>query len=193
MSTGGSRWRSRRTGWGAVLLVALGSLVACSGAQASPKRPVGSAAVSAVAQAAGGACQLFDFDGVAQTLGVRFDMAAAAQQGETFSCVLGQNAASYPDLTLAVTPTTVDPPGYRTAVQPPGAVAVPDLGRIGYRRPVPALSGDSGPGVEVGWLAGNGRLIMLQFRFAPKATDADVAALTPKLIALARFIDESSL
>jgi hypothetical protein len=193
VATGGSRWRSRRPGWGALLLVALGGLVACSGAQASPKRPAGSAAVSAVAQAAGGACQLFDFEGVAQTLGVRFDTAAAAQQGETFSCVLGQDAASYPDLTLAVTPTTVDPLVYRAAVQPRGAVAVPDLGRIGYSRPVRALGADSGPGVEVGWLAGNGRLITLQFRFAPKATDADVAALTPNLIALARLIEESSL
>ena len=73
-----------------------------------------------------------------------------------------------------------------------GATAVADLGRAAYRVGLPA-SGNAGLGVEVGWLTGNGRLIVLQFRFPAGTADTQVEALVPKLVTLARQIDQSSL
>ncbi len=168
---------------GAVLLLALAGCANgrhSAAATAAPTRwPAG---------VAGGACQLLDFDVVAAAVGVSFDVAAAAQQGGTYTCVLQQQQSSFPDLTLAVTPTAADVSTFRGTVTPKGAATVSDLGRAGYSTTVPA-SGGAGPAIEVGWLAGNARLLVLRYRLAPGADPAPLAALTPKVVELARKVD----
>jgi hypothetical protein len=168
----------------AVLLV--GCTPATPAAQPAPTRS------AAPASAAGGACHLLDYDVVGKILGTPFDVAAASQSGTTFTCVLRTRAASYPDLILAVTPTKLDAAAYRTSVLPKGATAVADLGKVGYS--TLTSPGDlAGPGVEVGWLAGNGRLIVLRYRLATNAAAELAAAARPKVVALAMEIDISSL
>jgi hypothetical protein len=82
---------------------------------------------------------------------------------------------------------------FKATVMRPGATAVPGIGKIAYSALLPALGGEAGPAVEVGWLSGDGRLISLQYRFPAGTADADVAAFTPKLVELAKKIDQSSL
>jgi hypothetical protein len=144
------------------------------------------------ASAAGGACYLMEYEVIEQTVGTAFDVAAAGANGDTFTCVLQTNSGSSPDLTLAVTVVNADPAEVMPAVRPPASAAVTALGRAGYSAVVPAGAG-AGPGVEVGWIAGNGRLLVLRYRQAPDAASGDVAALTPKLVALAKRIDQAGV
>jgi hypothetical protein len=144
------------------------------------------------AVAAGGACRLLDYDVVDRILGVRFEVAAASQSANSFSCVLQVRTASYPDLILTVTPTKVDVKAFRASVMPKGAATVAQLGKVGYSSPAPALDG-AGPGMEVGWLAGNSRLIVLRYHLAPGAAPEATTAVTPRLVQLAIELDTSSL
>ena len=139
---------------------------------------------------AGGACQLLDYDTVNGLLGVKFEVAAAAQQDNTYTCVLQGRATSLPDLTLAVSESTAGPEAFSAAMRPKGAAAVDGLGKVGYsavRRP----AGGVGPAVEVGWLAGNNRILQLRMRL-PVSTTVD-PVLTGKLVELARKVDLSSI
>jgi hypothetical protein len=138
----------------------------------------------------GGACYLLDYAVIEQVIGVSFDVAAASTAENTFTCVLQRATGSYPDLTLAVTPTAADAGVFASTVQPAGAAAVGDLGRIGYSASVPATA-DAGPAVEVGWLSGNDRLLILRYR-GPAGPD-DSAAMVGKLTALAKRIDREDL
>ncbi|UWZ38314.1 hypothetical protein Drose_08735 [Dactylosporangium roseum] len=147
---------------------------------------------TAPAAAAGGACQLLDFAMVNAKLGLDLNVAAAATQENTFTCVLQTQGASYPDLILSVSSTTVGADVFGSIVQPKDATAVPDLGLVGYEMPTPPV-GDAGPGVEVGWLAGNKRIIELSLRFAPGTGDDKAAEAMPKVVELAKLIDLSSL
>ena len=65
------------------------------------------------------------------------------------------------------------------------------------RRRVPAADPGppdaTGPGAEVGWLAGNKRIIQLSVHLAPGTADDKSAELLPKLVDLAKLIDLSSL
>ena len=154
------------------------------------------------AAAAGGACQLLDYEAVAARIGTRFDTAGAASKDETFTCALTQAGRAYPDLTLAVTATSADEVIFTATVTPSGSTAVKGLGKIAYRvglgeaalaaaaKTMPDKgSRTPGPGVEIGWLSANGRLMIVRYIFAPGATAAQVAELTPKLVALAKLID----
>ena len=136
----------------------------------------------------GGACQLLDYDVVEATIGVRFAVAAAATNAATFTCVLQPDGAGLPDLSLAVTATEADNSVFRSTVIPKGATTLEDLGKVGYRAGVPA-SATAGPGVEVGWLSGNQRLMVLRFHAATGAGAGDVDAMAPKLVDLAKKID----
>jgi hypothetical protein len=138
----------------------------------------------------GGACYLLDYGVIEQVLGVSFDVAAASNADDTSTCVLQQVTGSYPDLTLAVTPSIADAGVFASTVQPAGAASVADLGRIGYSVILP-VTADAGPAVEVGWLSGNDRLLILRYRGA--AGPDERAALVPKLTALAKRIDRESL
>jgi hypothetical protein len=142
---------------------------------------------------AGGACYLLDYDVIEQIVGTSFDVAAASEANDTFTCVLQQaKEASYPDLTLAVSATDADATTFKSTVQPKGAAPVTELGKIGYSVSLPPAA-DAGPTVEVGWLSGNSRILILRYRFPATAAPDDVNALTPKLVALARKVDQTSL
>lgn len=139
---------------------------------------------------AGRACQLLDYDVVETQLGTHFDTAGGANRDATFTCALTQAGHDYPDLTLAVTATAADEVIFTATVAPSRSTVVKDLGRIAYRVAI-APSGSSGPGVEVGWLSANERLLIVRYTFPPETTAEHVAEFVPKLIALARQIDES--
>src|SRR5262249_30835676 len=144
------------------------------------------------AAAAGGACQLLDWDMIKTSLGLTFSVAAAGQQGNTFTCVAQGHGTSLPDLMLAVTATTADTSVCTSTVRPKGAAPVAGVGKIAFSVLTPAAA-DAGPGIEVGWLAGNSRIIDLRLRLARKATPADVQATLPKMVDLAKKVDLSSL
>jgi hypothetical protein len=175
-------------------------LAACSDRAASASRaaPVRKAPVSVPpAAAAGGACQLLDFATIRSALGVDFTVAAAASHGTTFTCVTQRHGASLPDLVLAVTPTTSDAGIYTTTVQPKGATPVAGLGKVGFSvvLPTAGASGSASPGptVQVGWLAGNARIIDLKLHLPATTTPAQAAVAVPKLVSLAKTVDLSSL
>jgi hypothetical protein len=177
-----------------VSAVALLGAAACTDQSANanraalPAKPVS----VAPAAAAGGACQLLDWDMIKKSLGLTFAVAAAAQQGNTFTCVTQGHGASLPDLMLAVTPTTADASIYTSTIQPKGATAVSGVGKVAFSRITPAEA-DAGPGIELGWLAGNSRIIDLRLRLATKATAQDAQATLPKMVELAKKVDLSSL
>jgi hypothetical protein len=172
------------------LLALTGCGAAAAGADARPQvRP---SPTRWPAATAGGACQLLDFDAVEATVGTSFDVAAASQAGATYTCVLERTGAHLPDLSLSVASTQADVGIFKKTVVPKGAAAVPDLGRYGYSAPVPAGAG-AGPGVEVGWLSGNQRLITLRLRTGADTAEADAAGLTPKLVTLAKQIDMTTV
>lgn len=196
-----SRRRRERALWSRVgrpatllaALVAVGAGTAgCGRATANPHGANLPEPTKWPAGIAGGACQLLDYDVVTRIVGTTFDVSAAADQGDTNTCVLQQEGASFPDLTLAVSPTNADVAVFKSTVLPKNATPVSALGRTAYSRTVPA-SGGAGPGVEVGWLSGNGRLILLRYRCAPGTAAADLAALTPKIVDLGKDIDRSSV
>lgn len=167
--------------------------VAARGDAATPPTPAPAATRTvAPASAAGGACYLLTFADIQVTLGVRFDVAAASKQQKTSACVAQRAGASRPDLVLTATPTSADGAIFGAEVRPKGAAAVKNLGAAAYQRPL-APAGGGGPAAEVGWLTGNGRLLTLRFTYPPDADGAEAAAIMPKLIALAKKIDRSSI
>jgi uncharacterized protein YfiM (DUF2279 family) len=173
---------------------ALLTTAACTDQAASANRaaPAPSPVNVAPAAAAGGACQLLDWDMIKTSLGLTFSVAAAGQQGATYTCVAQGNGASRPDLMLAVTATKADASVYTATVQPKGAAAVAGIGKVGFGLTLPA-DADAGPGVEVGWLAGNGRIIDLRLHLEKKSTPQQAQSALPELVDLAKKVDLSSL
>lgn len=170
-------------------LLAVGGLTGCGAAGDGGAPPVPSSEPHRVpAAVAGGACQFLDYDVIEKALGARFDVAAAGTTSASFTCVLQGRSGSLPDLSLAVTATKADPTAFKSAVMPKKATSVSGLGKIGYSATVAAGSG-SGPGIEVGWLSGNQRLMVLRYRAAPDTPADEVDALSPKLVDLAKKID----
>jgi hypothetical protein len=144
------------------------------------------------AEYSGGACQLLNYDQISAAIGVQFDVAAASSTGDTFTCVLQRVDADLPDLSLAVSPTLADPTVFKSSVAPKGATVRTDLGKVGYTAAVPGAAG-GGPGIEVGWLSGNQRLMVLRFRTPAGTAPGDAAAMTPKLVTLAQKVDQASV
>jgi hypothetical protein len=175
-------------------VVAAGVLLAGSGcggpagAFTARSDPPSAATSRQPAELAGGACQLLDYDTVQAAIGTSFAIAASGTSGATFTCVLEPAQGTLPDLSLAVTATEADPSVFRSSVVPKGATVIEDLGKVGYRLPVPAAGG-VGPGLEVGWLSANQRLIVLRYRTANGTAGTDLDALVPKLVDLAKKID----
>jgi hypothetical protein len=77
-------------------------------------------------------------------------------------------------------------------VPPKGAAPVDELGKVGYTVTLAPDAG-AGPAVEVGWLSGNSRILVLRYRCPAATGPDDVGALSPKLVALAKKIDQGSL
>ncbi len=159
---------------------------------AAPSVP-SSAAPPSPAALAGGACLLMDFPTVRQDLGVAFTVAASADTSGSYTCLLRTATASLPDLVLAITSTDLSATEFVSDVQPKGATTVTKLGKVGYVEQLSATSG-RGPAIEVGWLSGNDRLIMLRYT-SPSGTDpGDLASsLTTPMITLARHVDATTV
>ena len=144
------------------------------------------------ASAAGGACALLDFDAVAQFVGVTFDVAAAAQREKTATCVVQRGGADYPDLTLAVTPTTVPAASFKATAAPAGAGDVGELGQAAYRfvRAAPGTDpAGPGPSIEIGWLSRKNELMVVRYRLPGDKPQTDADALAPQVVELARYLD----
>jgi len=190
---------ARRQGTAAAVAALLLALTGCGRAGATAEAHAQSAPPSSApsqtrwpAGIAGGACLLIEYDEVQQDIGVSFDVSAAGESQNTFTCVLQKQGIDLPDLTLAVTPTAVDSTVFRASVQPKGAAVVANLGRVAYSVTLPPAAA-SGPVVEVGWLAGNGRLMILRYRSPVTAAAAEATAMVPKLVTLAKQVDLSSV
>jgi hypothetical protein len=131
---------------------------------------------------------LIDFPTVASMVGIDFGVAAAAQKGSTFTCVLEQVGKSLPSLTLSITATQADISTFRNTVVPSKASIVDQLGKIGYSLTLASGSG-SGPGEEVGWLSADQRLVVLQLRLPPGSA---LGNLGDRLLTYARKLDMTS-
>jgi hypothetical protein len=173
-------------GFGAVLALAAGCTQAAATGPGRPSPPV--ARPTLPAAAAGGACQLLDYDNIARLLRVRFDVAAAGKQGQTSTCVVRRSGETLPDLVLTVSPTTADPAVFRAEMAPKGAPAVKSLGTAGYQSTARAAPGQ-GPAAEVGWLSGDKRLLVLRYTLPAGAPAARAKEAGGRLAALARTID----
>jgi hypothetical protein len=142
---------------------------------------------------AGGACQLLDYAVVEGTIGIAFDVAAGGRQDATYTCVLQRTGVTVPDLSLAVSPTTATPTIFKSTVAPKGSAAVTGLGKAAYRAGLPAAPKQNrGAGVEVGWLSGNNRIIVLRYTLPVDATSEAIAQVNTKLVELAAAVDKVS-
>jgi hypothetical protein len=141
---------------------------------------------------AGGACLLLDFNTVAKQLGTAFTVSAAADTSGTFSCVLQESSGSYPRLSLSITATNLSPADFTADVKPKGSASVAELGKTAYEAQMTATK-SAGPVIEVGWLSGNGRLIIFRYAF-PTGTSPEVSkALAPKMVNLSKIVDQTTV
>jgi hypothetical protein len=142
------------------------------------------------ASLAGGACLLLDYATINKTLGTNFDVAASADKSDSYTCVVQSSSASFPDLTLSITATDLSVSDFQSDVAPSKSKKVSSLGKVGYEIEH-AASGENGPTIEVGWLSGNERLIVMTYAYAPDA-QAD-PALVGKMDELARAVDGATV
>ncbi|ROT32870.1 hypothetical protein EF879_06745 [Micromonospora sp. HM5-17] len=184
------RWEMR----GRLCLIGAGLLLlsACGDDSPPPQAIPAPEVVRLPAASAGGACQLLDYPVIEEAIGVRFEVSAASRYGKTDTCVVRGEAADGPELALAVSPTTADSGIFADEVVPRGGTSVKGLGKAAYRATTKAAKG-SGPGVEVGWLTGNGRLVNLRYTFPEGDEPVDLDEFAGKLVTLAKKIDISSL
>jgi hypothetical protein len=169
-------------------------LLAGCGTEASADTPPPPAPVvpDIPAAAAGGVCQLLDYVLIERIVGIKFDIAAARKVDKTYSCAVQAMGAPRPDLVLSVTVTQAEADVFREELIPEGGAAVKGLGKAAYRQ-IRGAGGSAGPGVEVGWLTADARLIILRYTFAPGEPKSAADALAPKLIALAKEINQTSV
>ncbi|RLP94181.1 hypothetical protein [Micromonospora sp. CV4] len=154
-----------------------------------PPAPI---AVDVAAASSGGACRLLDFTVIEQLVKVRFDVAAASERGDTYTCVVRTERATLPELTLSVTDAKIDKTTFGADVVPDKAAKVTAVGQQAYRRTLAAASGH-GPVAEVGWLTTEGRLATLSWTAARGAERSAVEKVTGDLVALAKKVDTRAL
>ncbi|BCJ72952.1 hypothetical protein CS0771_24960 [Catellatospora sp. IY07-71] len=136
-----------------------------------------------------GACLLLDFPRIEQHLGAKLSISGAAVHQKTNTCVARPTDADLPELSISVTPSKADVAVFKDAMLPDGAKAVTGLGRVAYQQTRPAAKG-RGPYVEVGWLAGNARLLVLKVTLP---VGGDAGALAPEAVELAKEIDRAGV
>lgn len=183
------RTRARRFGASLLLLLLAGCGTEASADTPPPPAPV---VPDIPAAAAGGVCQLLDYVLIERIVGIKFDIAAARKVDKTYSCAVQAMGAPRPDLVLSVTVTQAEADVFREELIPEGGAAVKGLGKAAYRQ-IRGAGGSAGPGVEVGWLTADARLIILRYTFAPGEPKSAADALAPKLIALAKEINQTSV
>jgi hypothetical protein len=141
------------------------------------------------AASAGGACILWDYAFIEQTIGVKFTVAASDQIDDTSTCVVQTETGDWPDLTLSVVESTkADAELFTDELMPKKAKKIKGLGKAGYRL-VTKASGGHGPTVEIGWLSEAEQLQTLRFTFPKDAQSDAVDELSPKLLDLAKAMD----
>jgi hypothetical protein len=168
---------------------ALLALTGCDsqGKQADPLPPA--ELVQQPAASAGGACILWDYDFIKETIGVAFDVAASNQVDNTSTCVVQTVAGNWPDLAISVVESTKASPKQFTAdMMPAKATKLKGLGRAGYRLNTAATKGH-GPVVEIGWLSEAKQLQTLRFTFAEKPEPDAVTTMNADLLTLAKAMD----
>jgi hypothetical protein len=141
---------------------------------------------------AGRACQLLDYDVVADALGTRFDTVGGATVNGTFTCAMTQAEHAFPDLTLSVTGSAADEVIFTATMVPSGSQVVKGLGLAAYQAEVDP-AGTGGPGVEVGWLSAKARLMALRYTFPVGTAAAQVDDMGAHLVTLARHIEQTPL
>jgi hypothetical protein len=72
------------------------------------------------------------------------------------------------------------------------AVPVDGLGKIGYELKIAATT-KVGPAIEVGWLSGNDRLIVLRYTCAPGIAAEQVTAAATSMVTLAHAVDTTTV
>ncbi len=171
---------------GAVLLWTTGCSSESGAATTLPRQePVAAQPVTA----AGGACILLDYGLIEDTVGVRFDIAAADQAQNTSTCVVQSTGSTRPDLVFSVVEhTDADAATYLRQLKPAKGAAVNGLGAAAYRWVRDGESG-SGPVVEVGWLTRDRQAKSLRFTYAEGTSTKDAEKLVDRLVALAKAID----
>lgn len=163
------------------LMLALLLAACATPGQPATEPSVASAATGAATRwpaSVSGACYLLDQSVIVEHLELTLAVAAARDRGGTHSCVRRAEASGEPELVLTVTPTTVDVPTFVHDLTPSGATAVSQLGKAAYH----------GPGLQVGWLSGDNRLLTLSL-VPPAGENPD--RYTGGLLELARAIDRA--
>lgn len=146
------------------------------------------------ASAAGGACILLDYPQIEEHIGVRFDVAASDQSGETATCVVQTEGSTRPDLTLVVVEsTTADARTYLAELKPAGAKSLSGLGSAAYRQVLPAAEDGAGPAVELGWLTKDRQVLSLRFTFGAGAGAQEANDMAGRLVNLAQALDSDEL
>jgi hypothetical protein len=177
---------------GAVLTIALSGVLAgsalagCTSSDLPAPRP---APQQRPASLAGGACLLIKFETLERILGQHYTIAASAKKDSTNTCVVRTEPAPVPEVAVSVTPSKADVAVFIDVVKPKGATVVPGVGRVAYQVITPAKAA-AGPVLEIGWLTGDARLMFLRWTLP---SGADAGAEAPKLVALAKELDKSSI
>jgi hypothetical protein len=172
---------------GAALTLAAGGVAGCDD-EPIPQRITAPLRTSFPASTAGGACVYLDYATIEKTIGVRFDISAASQSGQTTTCVVQPGQAELPDLALTITKTTADAEIFKSDVVPEkGATTVKGLGLAAYQTPVAATK-TTGPGLEVCWLTKDKRLMSLRFTGIPDSP-APPKSMATQLVALAKRVE----
>ena len=141
------------------------------------------------AASAGGACILWDYAFIEQTIGVTFTVAASDQIDDTSTCVVQTDTADWPDLALSVVESTkADAEMFAEELVPKKATKLKGLGKAGYRL-ITKASGGHGPTIEIGWLSEAEQLQTLRYTFPKDAQKDAVDDLSPKLLDLAKAMD----
>ena len=179
--------RSRLIALGAA--AALLALAGCSDPQAKADALPPVRIVQLPAASAGGACILWDYAFIEQTIGVAFTIAASDQVDDTSTCVVQTDTADWPDLALSVVESTkADAEMFADELVPKKASKLKGLGKAGYRL-VGKASGGHGPTIEIGWLSEAEQLQTLRYTF-PKGAEKDaVDEMSPRLLELAKAMD----
>jgi hypothetical protein len=179
--------RSRLIAAGAAAALLL--LTGCTDKKDEAAAPPPVQVVQQPAASAGGACILWDYAFIEQTIGVTFSIAASDQVEDTSTCVVQTDSADWPDLALSVVESTkADAELFTEELMPKKATKLKGLGKAGYRL-VSKASGGHGPTVEIGWLSEAEQLQTLRFTFAEDAPSEAVDDLAPKLLDLAKAMD----
>lgn len=196
--------RLRACGVGVALLLAAGCSNEASATQPTPQSddPSASPSPSQVepypevprpsAAQAGGACALFDFDVVEQTVDFRFEVAAASEHEKTLSCLLRPADEPLPDLMVSISETSASASVFADDVAPVGAKKIEDLGKAAYWVPIkPDPDTGYGAALEVNWLTDDPKSISLRWTFAPGDDELSAVELAPKMVELARIVHDN--